>query len=361
MESLLVPEWAPNIHPLIIHFPIAIILLAVLMDFLNLFLPDKWWDGLKTTILYGIGAIAAIAAYYTGTWAADSVFLPSEAQSVLNNHADWALWTVWFFGIFAVLRIVLHWYKKIDQKAFRIGLFVLALPGVFLLYQTGDHGAQLVFGYGAGTGQLLQPEKETTSASSDGLISEAQSTFTVEENGDWSWQIGPNAVSTLLERFHWVEGSVQDLQPAAAKSGDIYLLRLAGNNLDNFFVTHESYQNVQVDYYIELSGFEGEVSLVNHSQDAQNYDFVSLNSVGTIRQGRMDNGEITIFEENDFEAEEELFIRVVANGTHFRGYLNREMKVHGHGDAPEQGAIGIRIEGTGLVSISSIELTQLNK
>ncbi len=143
----LIPEWAPNIHPILVHFPIAIILLAVLMDLLNFFLPDQWWDDLKSTILYSLGAASAIAAYYTGTLAADSVFLPSGAQSVLNEHADWALWTVWFFGIYSLLRIVLHWYQKIDQQMIRVSLFVIALPGIFFLYETGDHGAEMVFGY----------------------------------------------------------------------------------------------------------------------------------------------------------------------------------------------------------------------
>src|SRR6056297_496958 len=171
----LIPEWAPNIHPILVHFPIAIILLAVLMDLLSFFLPDQWWDDLKTTILYGIGAVSALAAYYTGTLAADSVFLPSGAQSVLNEHADWALWTVWFFGIYAVLRILLHWYQKMDQKIIRIGLFVIALPDIFFLYETGDHGAEMVFGYGAGTGQLVD-QQNNTSVSTDSL-QQANTTF----------------------------------------------------------------------------------------------------------------------------------------------------------------------------------------
>lgn len=69
----LIPE-CPNIHPILVHFPIAIILLAVLMDLLDFFLPNQWWEELKTTILYGIGAVSAIAAYYTGSLAADNVF-----------------------------------------------------------------------------------------------------------------------------------------------------------------------------------------------------------------------------------------------------------------------------------------------
>ncbi|MEL7832851.1 DUF2231 domain-containing protein [Fodinibius sp. Rm-B-1B1-1] len=355
----LIPEWAPNIHPILVHFPIAIILLAVLMDLLNFFLPDNWWDDLKTTILYGVGAVSAIAAYYTGNLAANSVFLPSGAQSILTEHSDWALWTVWFFGIYAILRILLHWYQKIDQQAIRIGLFVLALPGVFFLYETGDHGAQLVFGYGAGTGQLLQQE-ESTSVATDSLMAETGTTFTVQENGNWSWEMGPNAVSALLENFHWLEGSIQDLQPAVVKSDNNYLLQLSGDSLSNFFTGHNSFQNVQVDYYLDLSDFEGDISLVNHVQDAQNYDFVTLTSDGKISQGRVSDGNREVFAEESYSASGMLFIRTVGNGTHFRGYINKEMVVHGHGDAPEAGSVGLKLNGTGTILIDRMTLTQLN-
>lgn len=97
------------------------------------------------------------------------------------------------------------------------------------------------------------------------------------------------------------------------------------------------------------------LSLVHHVQDAVNYDFVSLNSNGTITQGRINNGENTVFEEGRFENEGLMFARVVGNVTHFRGYVNREMKVHGHGDAPA----GLRINGEGTILLSSMELTQL--
>ncbi|MFH5886003.1 DUF2231 domain-containing protein [Halalkalibaculum sp. DA3122] len=354
----LIPEWAPNIHPILVHFPIAIILLAVLMDFLNFFLPDKWWDDLKTTILYGIGSISAIAAYYTGTLAADSVFLPSGAQSVLNEHADWALWTVWFFGIYAVLRMLLHWYQKMDQQVIRVGLFVIALPGIFFLYETGDHGAEMVFGYGAGTGQLVE-QQSTASVSTDSL-QQAGSMFTVSDNGNWSWEIGPNGVSTLLSRFRWLEGSASELQPTVANNGSNHLLQISLDSTSNFFVGKSSFQNVQVDYYLDLSDFEGSVSLVNHVQDVQNYDFVTLSSDGTISQGRVNNGNREVFAEESYSASGILFIRTVGNGTHFRGYINKEMVVHGHGDAPEAGSVGLKLNGNGTILIDRLTLTQLN-
>ncbi|PAU94291.1 hypothetical protein CK503_08755 [Aliifodinibius salipaludis] len=354
----LLPEWAPNIHPLLVHFPIAIILLAVLMDLLNSFLPDKWWDDLKTTILYGIGSISAIAAYYSGTLAADSVFLPSGAQSVLNEHADWALWTVWFFGIYALLRILLHWYSKWDQQTIRIGLFVLALPGIFFLYKTSDHGAEMVFGYGAGTGQLVE-QQSNTSVPTDSL-QQANTTFRVSDNGNWSWDIGPNGVSTLLSHFRWLEGSASQLQPTIVTSGNNQFLKLSVDSTTNFVVGKDSFQNVQVDYYLDLSDFEGSISLVNHVQDAQNYDFVTLSSDGTISQGRVSEGNREVFAEESYSASGMLFVRTVGNGTHFRGYINKEMVVHGHGDAPETGSVGLKLNGTGSILIDRMTLTQLN-
>lgn len=356
----LIPEWAPNIHPMLVHFPIAIILLAVFLDFLNFFLPDGWWDPLKSTILYGIGTLSAIVVYYTGTLAADSIFLPSGAQPVLNEHADRAWWTVWFFGVYTLLRILLHWYKVMDRKSISTAAFVLALPGVFLLYETGDHGARMVFGYGAGTGQLLEQEREAASVPADSLMAEGGSNFTIKQNGDWSWGMGPNAVSTLLENFHWLEGTAQDLQPSTVNSGDHYLLKLNGDSLSNFFIGHNTYKNVQVDYYLDLSNFDGEVSLVNHVQDAQNYDFVTLSSDGTLSQGRLSEGSREVFAKEDYSTSGMLFVRTVVNGTHFRAYIDKKMTVHGHGDAPEAGGVGLRLDGSGTVIIDSISMIQLN-
>ena len=31
----ILPEWAPNIHPMLVHFPIGLLVIAVLMDLLQ--------------------------------------------------------------------------------------------------------------------------------------------------------------------------------------------------------------------------------------------------------------------------------------------------------------------------------------
>ncbi|MDZ7715165.1 MAG: hypothetical protein U5J95_03030 [Balneolaceae bacterium] len=216
----------------------------------------------------------------------------------------------------------------------------------------------MVFGYGVGTGQLLEQQEPKTS-STDSLSAKDISSFQIGE-ANWSWEISPSGVSAFLQNFHWLEGAPQDLNPSINKSGDNNLLELRGDSLSNFFVTHTNYQNVQVDYYLDWSGFKGEIELTNHVQDAQNYDFTILSSDGSITQGRVSDGERELFAEEEYAESGMTFVRVVGNGTHFRAYINKEMAVHGHGDAPEAGSIGIKLQGSGTVLIDKITLTKLN-
>lgn len=355
-----IPEWVPNIHPLVVHFPVAILFIAALMNLFTFFVPDEWWDERKNTILYVIGTLTVLAAYFTGQSAADSVFLETEAQSVLSHHADLAFWLAWFFGLYAVLRIFLHKFGLMEKMSFKIITFITVIPGLFLIYKTAEHGGELVFGYGTGTGQLLQTEESSGSTTPAGVDSlRAVSAFTVRKNEDWTWEMTAGSVGDLISNFHWLEGSVHQLHPTALQ-GSQTLLQLNAPGEPNFFVTHSAYQNVQIDSYLDITDFNGELSLVHHVQDVGNFDFVSLHSDGTIAQGRINNGESTIFEDGSFENEGLMFVRVVGNGTHFRGYVNREMKVHGHGNAPEAGFAGLRINGEGIILLSNIELTQLH-
>lgn len=357
MMEFLLPEWAPNIHPMLVHFPIALLLVAALGSLAALFISEKWWDETKNTILYVTGALFTGITYYSGTVAADSVFLPTEAQSVLNEHSDWAVYLLWFFILYSLLRVAFHWLGLFQKKTFKIIALITVLPGLFLVYETAEYGGKMVFGYGVGTGQLVQQEPEA--ATSVDSLSAASSSFIEKENG-WKWEITETSVGDLISNFKWMEGAVQDLKPEIVSSGGNTFLSLKAGEESSFFVSNAVHQNVQVDYYLNLDDFSGEIELVHHMQDTNNYDFVSLNSDGTIRQGRIQNGGTTIFEEGTYDPKGRLFVRVVADGTHFRGYVNREMKVHGHGDAPESGKAGIKVEGNGSILISKIELTQLN-
>lgn len=358
----LIPEWAPSIHPMLVHFPIAILSIAILFDFISFFLPkkQKWWSSEATAFLYGVGAVTAIIVYFTGQAAADIVFISAEAQTVLNTHADWALWTVWFYSIYALVRILAVWRIPPEySRSLHVISFVLSLAGLFLLYQTGDNGARMVFEHGVGVQAAEVEDSEEPAAKSEETIS-GETAFDISDEGDWSWSIQSGAVKVLQEQFRFLSGSIDELKAESVQAtGNTYALQFSGDDLDGFFVSNDRYQNVQVDYYLNLSAFDGTVTLANHVQDADGYDYVSISSDGTVEQGRMENGQREIFEKGKTDVSELLFVRVVANGTHFRGYIDKEMIVHGHGDAPEPGNVGLKMEGSGIILLQQMELVQL--
>ncbi len=148
METLL-PEWAPNVHPMLVHFPIAIFITALLLDFVQL-LWKKEWLHLSVTALFIFAALVALVTYLSGKQAVDIVSVPMRAELTASNHSDWGLYTLLYFSLFAVLRAFLFW-KGLDRKrVVVILLFCGSLAGAALIGKTADLGGKLVYKYGVG-------------------------------------------------------------------------------------------------------------------------------------------------------------------------------------------------------------------
>ena len=351
----MIPDWLPNIHPLIVHFPIALLVFAVIMNGLTFILPKNWWDENKNTLLYCFGTFCTIGAFYTGNAAADSIFLAAEAQNILSNHADWAKITTSYFVVYTSIRILLHYFGGLEKKWLQFLMFLLVLPAIYTLHKTGENGTKMVYGYGAGTGKLLEKGQvilETTQSSQDSLTSG----FNLSENNDWKWTITKNGLDDLRSNFHWIHGDLLDLKPTIIGKD---ILSLSAKIEKNEFLSHQTYQNVQLDMYVNLDSLVGEFKIIHHYLANESYDFVSISAEGNVTQGRIKDGESIIFEKSQHSFDGFLFISVVGDGTHFRGYLNKKMIVHGHGDAPNRGYVGIGLTGQGKVFIKSITLTQL--
>ena len=148
----LVPDWAPNIHPLLVHFPLALLIAAAAVDIMSLTFRRNKPLRESATLLYVLGTMAAAATYVTGRAAAQAIWLPGMAEPVLGEHWDWALRTVWFFTIVTVLRLVFLRPSRRDPGPTIVAAFALAgLMGIGLLIETGDRGGRLVYQHGVGT------------------------------------------------------------------------------------------------------------------------------------------------------------------------------------------------------------------
>lgn len=148
METLL-PEWAPNVHPMLVHFPIAIFITALLLDFVKLFW-EKDWLNILVTFLFIFAALTALITYLSGKQAIDVVSVPMRAELTASSHSDWGLYTLIYFSLFAILRAFLFW-KRLDRKQLvAIALFCGSLSGAALIGKTADLGGKLVYKYGVG-------------------------------------------------------------------------------------------------------------------------------------------------------------------------------------------------------------------
>ena len=143
------PAWAPNLHPLVVHFPIVWLIAAVAVDLVCVTARARWAEA-AAPWLYAAGAASALAAYLSGRQAAATVLLPGMAQPIVLEHWNWALATTIYFATVATFRLALTFMKRRLTFWARAGALVAGLAGVFLLYHAAEQGARLVYEHGVG-------------------------------------------------------------------------------------------------------------------------------------------------------------------------------------------------------------------
>ena len=146
----LIPAWAPNVHPMIVHFPIVLVMLAALADLVYVVRPRLRGAGALAPSLYVLGALSSVSAYVTGRLAAGTVFIPGMAHGLVDEHGQWALATMISFVVLATLRPVGRLVGLADTRTTRLVFLVLGLAVLVLVQQTAERGARLVYEQGVG-------------------------------------------------------------------------------------------------------------------------------------------------------------------------------------------------------------------
>ncbi len=152
MMEVFLPEWAPNLHPLIIHFPIVLLVVAVFTSFVEVILAKEWIYRSRIS-LYILGTLSALVTVLTGRQAADSVSPPFSAEITMSKHSDMGHYTLYFFIALTLAQLLVLRYGKSNKIVVKILLLIAGMGGLILLFQTGDLGAKLVYKYGVGINQ----------------------------------------------------------------------------------------------------------------------------------------------------------------------------------------------------------------
>ena len=348
----MLPEWAPNLHPMVVHFPIALLAAAVLVDAVSLF----WRKHLSTAaiVLYVLGALGTVVSYLSGRAAADSVFVSGRANIILTTHADWGTVAIWFFVSYALLRLVVAWKARWGRRLAVHGpLVLLAVGGLFVIYKTADNGGRMVYEHGVGVRALDNMAADLEASQRELAQLRGRSEMpVVEEDGSWHWTPGPFATEAFAQAFE------QQMGALAAASHQDTAVALTASRSPALFVLNQALSSVQVDLDLGLEDFSGSVQVVYNLEDSLSYYFTEFVD-GRVRQGRMDQGEAVLMDDQPFTPGRWSRYRVVSDRTHFRAYADGTMIAHGHGAAPGPGPVGLRIGGEGTVLLGRIVTVSL--
>lgn len=165
----------PILHPVMVHFPIAFLLLAGLTALAWLVLGTRFWRNV-TLILLIAGFVGGLGAYFTGEAAEEFGEGNPRVEQLEKQHESSALLTLVsaglaLFVLAAYTGASRHMSSSHDSNAkdmpmVRVVVAVLAIASAVLVTRTGHLGGIMVWGQPAGQ-QQTQPINEQAQGEQD--------------------------------------------------------------------------------------------------------------------------------------------------------------------------------------------------
>jgi uncharacterized membrane protein len=147
-----IPGW-DGLHPIIIHFPIALFVVAPLLILIGSFVRKNGSAFLVSAfILMLIGAVATLAAVSTGNAAGELAEHVNNVESVLEQHEKLAETTEAIFAVLTVIFGVIVFAPMLLKKELtrmiviplNLAFLLFYGSGLVLLLNTAHQGGRLV-------------------------------------------------------------------------------------------------------------------------------------------------------------------------------------------------------------------------
>lgn len=337
---------APNLHPLLIHFPIAVFPLLLLIEGAALMGRERRVLSGMATVGWVLAALATLLAWLTGRQAADGlVDVAPGTQLLISDHADLAWITLLIaIGVMSV-RLVL-WRFDDRRSGIIVGLIAsIVLTGI--VGTTADHGGALVFQHAVAVAlpEVAVPVgRPALAAPTTGSGAAARLVHT--DSGTLTWIPMPGdlfAEDTPVQ----VTGA-----PLLEPSSDRLRLQVDGQSR---ILLPSELGDVQVNVWLDLSDFNGTVGLLHHIEGERSGAF----TVSTDGTTRLLDSTSTVLDTGTTTLDGEVAIAVNVAGSHLKGLVNGSVVAHGHAVAEKPGPIGLLLNGEGMITLRRLEAIPL--
>lgn len=142
------------LHPLVVHFPIALLLTALAFDWVGLLWKK---ESLTRAALYvqALGVAGTLAAFLTGNRDEETAERIPGIEAVLEQHEQLGQISLWVAIAVLGIRLFLVW-RGPSGTGSKVLMASLSLILAALVSVTGYYGGKLTYEYGAGVQPILQ-------------------------------------------------------------------------------------------------------------------------------------------------------------------------------------------------------------
>ncbi|MDD5412092.1 MAG: DUF2231 domain-containing protein, partial [Methylobacter sp.] len=143
-----------NIHPLLVHFPIAFLSAFFALDLVGTLAKKAQWRSVASWFLY-IGTVATVFTVISGFMAADSVAHGENVHDLMERLEQVGILVLFFAVVLSIWRMK---SGGLIRGAANIFFLIFSALLCVLLIVSSDMGGLLVYKYGVGVEAVQQPE-----------------------------------------------------------------------------------------------------------------------------------------------------------------------------------------------------------
>ncbi len=335
LEFLQTQSSLPSLHPAIIHFPIALIALVWLLRLIQVIRPRLKQVKTGADVLIVLAALGGGGAWLSGREAVNLAGgLSIETELAITRHADLAAWAVTALVIAALIPRICALARDRLEHTSKAPLcrwvnLLAASVALVIVGATADLGGALVYTHGVGV---------------KSRIGSTHGAAAIEVNNTISTDVVSEPLNFPDGRATWQYTTGVPLEISVDGSGLLELPGLWGDSV--------------IESVIDPGEFEGSLTLVHYYSSPTIWEGFEFTTEGTVRLLRATDSGVEVRDETSLMFFRERFsFRSSAVNEHFKGLVDDDVVVHGHGESGPRGRAGLLITGVGHLTIISLEVS----